>query len=34
MFGFIKKNVYEIINTVNAYNHTKCLSLDNQKCTA
>ena len=33
MFELIKKMfVVLLINIVNAYNHTKCVSLSNQKC--
>ena len=33
MFGFIKKTFTVLSNSVvNASNHTKCVSLSNQKC--
>ena len=33
MFGLIKKTFMDLlISIVNAYNHTKCVSLSNQKC--
>ena len=33
MFGFIKKTFTVLLNSVvNASNHTKCVSLSNQKC--
>ena len=33
MFGFIKKIFIVLLNgLVNAFNHTKCISLTNQKC--
>ena len=33
MFGIIKKKVIGLLTgLVNAYNHTKCVSLSNQKC--
>ena len=33
MFGVIK-NIFIVLltNIVNAYNHTECMSLSNQKC--
>ena len=33
MFGIIKKVFIVLLSsTVNGYNHTKCVSLSNQKC--
>ena len=33
MFGFIKKMFIGLLNSVvNASNHTKCVSLNNQQC--
>ena len=33
MFGLIKKIFIVLLsNMVNGYNHTKCVSLSNQKC--
>ena len=31
-FGFIKMFILLLTNLVNAYSHTKCVSLSNQKC--
>ena len=33
MFGFIKKLIIELLTgLVNAFKHTKCVLLSNQKC--
>ena len=33
MFGIIKKMVFVLLSSiVNASNHTKCISLSNEKC--
>ena len=32
MFGLIKKNIGLLTGLVNGSNHTKCVSLGNQKC--